>query len=183
MTSHPARRRLALGALGVIGVVGLGAAGCSSEPGSTAAFCDQVDEVPALEAVLARFSETDPAVLQDRIDKARDAYEELAEAAPSKIQSDTAEVVALVDEILVAVEEHPGDPAEAADQLRAAMDEHPDAAAARDRVAAFAEDRCDIVLDPVLTDGLDATTTTSTSAPSGTSTTIPGTFTPTTAGG
>lgn len=151
-------------------VLAAAATSCGGDEGSTASFCAEVAEVPALETVLARFSEADPQVLQDRIDRARSAYEDLADAAPEAIASETDEVVKLVDEVLAAVEDHPSDPAAAADQLRVVMAEHEGVDAARRDVAAFAQEECDLRLDPTLGSSTDDETTTTTGA-SSTSTT------------
>ena len=134
-------------------------AGCTDDGGSTASFCAQVRQVPALETVLARFDETDPDVLADRIDKARTAYDALADAAPGDVRDETASVVALVDEVLDAVTDHPTDPAAAADQLRRAVADHPEAEQARAKVASFAQRECDVRLDPTLAPSEGTTTT------------------------
>jgi hypothetical protein len=141
---------------------------CSGPSGSKEAFCEEVSQVPALESVLARFSEADPEVLQDRIDRARAAYEELADAAPGAIRDDADAVVGLVDEILAAVEDHASDPAAAADQLRDVMDEHEGVDRARQQVATYAQDECGVRLDPTLGPSTDDEATTTT-APEGTS--------------
>ena len=110
MRRSPQRAALALTAtLLLTGAV----AGCTDDSGSTEAFCAQVKQVPALESVLSRFSEADRDVLADRIEKARTAYEELAETAPKAIADETDQIVSLVEAILDAVEEHPTDPAKA----------------------------------------------------------------------
>lgn len=146
------RRRIVAAALAATATVGA-LAGCTTEPGSTEAFCLEVRKVPSLEAALTRFSEADPDVLAERIDQARDAYDALADAAPSEIDAETDDVVALVDEVLTAVEDHPTDPEAAADQLRDAMADHPDAAASQAAVSEFAKTECDVTLDPTLPEG------------------------------
>lgn len=160
---HPRPTRAARSAavsLAVALVAALGIAGCSSSSGSQEAFCAQVAQVPALESVLARFSEADPDVLADKIDKARAAYEELAAAAPGEIDDEVDEVVAMVDATLEAVEDHPDDPAAAADQLREAVADRPDLDDARTKVAAYAQDECDVRLDPTLAPADESTSTT-----------------------
>ena len=147
-------------------------AGCSRSSGSTEAFCTQVEKVPALEAVLARFSEADPDVLSDRIAKARTAYDALADAAPDEIADETDQVVSLVDDILTAVEQHPTDPAKASAQLRAAMAQHKGVEADRAKVTAYAKEQCGVQLDATLGDGVGSTaTSSSTTAPTGSTTT------------
>jgi hypothetical protein len=178
------RRAAAALTLAAGALLAAGLSGCTSDGGSTEAFCDQVKQVPALETVLARFSEADRDVLADRIAKARSAYADLADAAPSEIADETDEVVSLVDDILDAVEEHPTDPAKASAQLRKAMAEHDDVASDRAAVADFAKDECDVQLDATLTDASTSTTsptTGTTTEPTGsTENTVPGSVTTTT---
>ena len=161
------RRSLALAAASI--VAGLTSA-CTDDQGSTEAFCAEVREVPALEAVLARFTETEPDALDDRIAKARAAYHDLADAAPDEIRSQTEDLVDVVDEILDAVADHPTDQAAAADQLRKAMDDHPNAEAARAKVASFAEEECDVRLDPTLSPSATTTVAPSTTSEATTTT-------------
>ncbi|MFN8019279.1 MAG: hypothetical protein U0P45_14320 [Acidimicrobiales bacterium] len=123
---------------------------CTKDSGSTAEFCTQVQAVPSLETVVTRFSETDPAVLDDRIDRARAAYHDLEDAAPKEIHGDTAEVVAVVDAVLDAVAAHPSDPAKATDALRTEVKRHPKVGAARARVVRYAKAECDVTLDGTL---------------------------------
>jgi hypothetical protein len=152
-------------------------AGCSQDSGSEEAFCTEVAKVPALESVLSRFSETDGGLLQDRIDKARAAYTALGEAAPADIADATDDVVALVDEILTAVEAHPDDPTAASDQLRDAMADHPSISTHRAELASYAEETCGVQLDATLSGPGTSSTSTSTTGSSGTSstsTTAPG---------
>jgi hypothetical protein len=156
-------RRSAALAFAAALLLATGASACTKDSGSTKEFCAQVKEVPALETVLARFSEADPDVLADRIAKARSAYDDLAEAAPPEIAGETDEVVSLVNDILDAVEEHPTDPAKASTQLRTAMAEHEDVAADRTKVADYAQDECDVQLDATLTEGSASTSTSTTS--------------------
>lgn len=153
MAMHP---RASLAALCATAL--LATAGCTHSSGSTTAFCEQVAQVPALETVLARFSETDPGELRTRIDKARSAYHALGSAAPSEIHDETAQVVDLVDDILDAVADNPDDPVKAADQLRKAMADHKGVAGARTKVAAYAERHCKVQLDPTLTGSTTSTT-------------------------
>jgi hypothetical protein len=142
---------------------------CTDDGGATEDFCTEVRSLPSLEAVLSRFDEADPADLDDRITKARDAYHDLADAAPTEVAEATDSVVDLVDDILDAVDEHPDDPAAAAAELREVMDEHEGVEEDRTEVAEFAEERCDVELDPTLSgsndDGTAATTSTSEVAP------------------
>ena len=135
----------------MIGLLAVSA--CTGTTGSAEDFCDEVAKVPALEAVLARFSEADPQVLQDRIDRARAAYEALAEAAPDAIDDETDQVVELVDAILASVEDHPTDPAAAANQLRRVVAQHAEVDQARAKVTEYAQDECGIRLDPTLGGG------------------------------
>ena len=155
--------RLALAVAAAL-VLAAAAGACTEDRGSTKAFCTQVKQVPALETVLDRFSEADPGVLADRIEQARDAYDDLAAAAPDQIAEETDEVVSLVDATLDAVEEHPTDPAQASAQLRKAVAAHKGVESARAEVAAFAQDKCDVRLDATLTGAGSSSTTTTTEA-------------------
>ncbi|WP_421119246.1 hypothetical protein ACE2AJ_18050 [Aquihabitans daechungensis] len=174
------RRSAARALAAALLLTGLGA--CTEDSGSTEAFCTRVKEVPALESVLARFSEADPDVLADRIAKARSAYDDLADAAPPEIADETDEVVSLVNDILDAVEQHPTDPAKASAQLRTAVAAHEGVASDRSKVADYAQDECDVQLDAALTEGSASTSTTSSTiagtAPGGTVTTTTGGWRP-----
>ena len=78
-------------------------------------------------------------------------------------------MVDLVDAILDAVEADVEDPEKVADELRKAVREHPGAADASTRVVAYAADRCDVQLNPMLDDEPTTTTT-----PAATTTTTEG---------
>jgi hypothetical protein len=146
----PPRRRLRNRAVPTIAAtlaLGTLAVACTDEGGSDEAFCEQVGRVPSLESVLARFDEAEPTTLADGIAKARAAYRDLADAAPTEIDGQADAVVALVEEVLDAVEAHPDDPAEAAAAVRSALADHEGVAADRDELVAYAEATCDVVLD------------------------------------
>ncbi|MCU1372228.1 MAG: hypothetical protein JWO77_3422 [Ilumatobacteraceae bacterium] len=178
------RRPLRTVATALAALLAAGAlAACTSDSGSAEDFCAQVKQVPSLETVLSRFSEADPDVLQDRIDKARNAYDGLAAAAPDEIGDETDQVVSLVDAILSAVEENPADPAKAAAQLRTAMADHKGVDADRAAVAAYAQQECDVQLDATLSDGVGATTTSSTTSTTEVDTIITAPSTTTTSAG
>src|SRR4051812_43065495 len=152
-------------------LVAVALSGCTHSSGSTAKFCAQVRKVPALESVLARFSEADPDVLRDRIDKARSAYDSLETDAPSEIAGDTKAVVSLVDDVLDAVEQNPSDPAKAAAQLRTAMARHQGVEAKRAKLTAYARTTCDVQLDATLTESTPSGPTSTTSSGSTTTST------------
>jgi hypothetical protein len=176
---HPLR--MAAGAFaGALLLASGGLAACTDDAGSAEAFCTEVKQVPSLEAVLARFSEADPDVLADRIAKARTAYDELAEAAPSEIEEETDRVVALVDATLDAVEDHPDDPAKASAQLRRSVADLDGIEADRAAVAEYAQTTCDVQLDATLEEGgaTSSTSTTSTTPETATTSTVTGTSDP-----
>jgi hypothetical protein len=95
----------------------------------------------------------------------------MADAAPGAIDGQADAVVALVDEVLDAIEANPDDPEAAAAAVRSAMADHEGVAEDRAELVAYAEAECDVVLDPpVADDGATTTvtapsTTTPTSAP------------------
>lgn len=132
-------------------IVALGAAvggGCSDDSGSEAAFCTEVRRAPALDAVLSGFATADPTELGHRLDEAGDAYGRLRDAAPDEIDGDTDQVVDLVDAVIDAVREEGSDPEAVADQLRTVMVDHTGAEEAAQAVSAYADEHCDVQLDP-----------------------------------
>ncbi len=144
----------------------VGQAACSDDGGADeAAFCRQVQELPPLEMVIDGFTETDATELGRRLDDASDAYTGLRDVAPEEIRGSVDEVVELVLAILGAVEANPDDPEAASDELRTAVVEHPDAAAASKRVVDYAADRCDVTLDPTLDVETTTTSTVTSTAP------------------
>lgn len=161
-------RRVRRGGAGLLALLAVVAPACADDGGSAEAFCEEVRQVPSLESVVSRFSEAEPTNLADRIAKAREAYQRMADAAPSDIDGQADAVVALVDEVLDAVEAHPDDPEAAAAAVRTAMADHEGVAEDRAEMVAYAEAECDVVLDPPVTDG--ATTAPSTTS---SSTTVP----------
>jgi hypothetical protein len=153
------RRRLGrLGSAGAIAALVLAAPACSDDDGSVEAFCEEIRQVPSLESVVSRFNEVEPTNLADRITKAREAYQRMADAAPGAIDGQADAVVDLVDEVLAAVEAHPDDPEAAADAVRTAMAEHEGVADDRAELVAYAEAECGVVLDPPVADGGTTTT-------------------------
>ena len=61
---RPTRLTAAGGAVALALLATLGLPACTDSPGSKEDFCEQVAQVPSLESVLSRFSETDEEVLQ-----------------------------------------------------------------------------------------------------------------------
>lgn len=165
------RRLGRIAGAGALALLVLAAPACSDDDGSVEAFCDEVRQVPSLESVVSRFNEVEPTNLADRITKAREAYQRMADAAPGAIDGQADAVVALVDEVLDAIEANPDDPEAAAAAVRSAMADHEGVAEDRAELVAYAEAECDVVLDPpVADDGATTTvtapsTTTPTSAP------------------
>ena len=150
-----------------IGVIGLGA--CSKEGGSQEAFCRDLRKVPTLESVVADYADSDPDELQHRLDEARDAFDQLRSSAPEEIDGDVDEMVALVDDVLDAVERHRDDPDAVAKDLRTAMKGRLGAAKASLRVAAYGATKCNVTLNPA-------------ELPPESTTTVPGAVTSTTGG-
>lgn len=154
----------------VLALVAGGASGltaCGDDSGSEEAFCRQVTDLPPLDAAIDDFSEADATELGRRLSSTAEAYDALRDAAPDDIRGSVDEVVDLVDAILDAVEADAEDPEKVADALRDAVLEHPGAADASTRVVAYAADRCDVQLNPMLDDeptttapGASTTTTT-----------------------
>lgn len=142
------RRALAL--LAVTLIIGGAAVGCTEDAGTAKAFCKQVAKVPPLDTVVEGFASADPDELTGRLEGARQAYQALADAAPGDINGSTEALVDLVEAVIDGVAAHRTDPEAAADTIRAAVAERPDATEAAAEVAAYAKVRCDVDLNPVV---------------------------------
>lgn len=157
----------------------LGSVGCTADSGSEEAFCRQVKDLPPLDSVITGFSEADPAELAERLESAAASYAELRDAAPGEIRESVRAVVDLVDAVIEGVGRNPDDPEATADELRAAVVDHPGAPLAAARVVDYAQEHCDLQLDPSLdeegptTPGAAGSTTTAV-PDRGTATSAPG---------
>lgn len=154
-------------------LLAFGVPACSRQQGSQAAFCREVRQAPDLRATLSGFSDADPAELGTRLTTAREAYERLRRAAPGPIRSDTREVVALVDDIIAAVYDHPDDPDAVVSQARRSVAARPGAAEAARSVTAYAARACNLELDPsgATTTTIPTTTATAVTTPTSATTT------------
>ena len=101
---------------------------------------------PALSTVIERFTSASPGELDQRLDEAADAYDQLRTAAPSTIDDEVDTLVDLVDAVIGAVRANPEDSVAAADQIRSVVAEHPDAEAASTKVTDYASRTCKIEL-------------------------------------
>ncbi len=131
----------------------VGTAACTRDGGSADAFCKEIRRTPTLESVVTGFAEADPEELSTRLDAARNAYARLRRSAPSAVRGDVGPVVDLADEVITAVADHHDDPEAVTDAVRKAVDRHDDAAAAAEKVAAYAKKTCGVDLNPVVDEG------------------------------
>ena len=145
----PRRPSPALLVAALLTVTALGPlAACSKSSGSTADFCADLKKTPTLESVLTGYADIDPAELADRLDAAKEGFDQLRDSAPSEIDGDVDEMVSLVDDVLAAVKRHKDDPEAVAGDLRQAVRGRLGAAKASLRVAAYGATKCDVKLNP-----------------------------------
>lgn len=152
-----------------------GSFGCSAKEGSRKAFCARVKDLPALDEIVTGYSEADPAELSGRLERATESYADLSDAAPDEIRQSVRTLVDLVDAVIEGLGRNPDDPEATADDLRAAVLQHPGAPMAAVRVADYAAKHCGVQLNPNLDE--ESPTNTPGSGPSTTgasSTTVPG---------
>ncbi len=155
-----------------------GSFGCSAKDGSRKAFCAQVKDLPALDAIVTGYSEADPAELTGRLERAAESYADLSDAAPDEIRQSVRTLVDLVDAVIEGLGRNPDDPEATADELRAAVLDHPGAPLAAVRVADYADKQCDVQLNPTIDEESPTTSPgtgpTTTATTGGSSTTTPG---------
>lgn len=152
----------------VAGVLAAGilVAGSRDGGGSEEAFCAALPDVPPLGSVLDQLESQDRDAAQGSLAATVERYEELDDAAPSEINGDVATVVALVTEIADALAVDAEDPVTAGERLAAIDPDTEEVAESAERIATYAAERCDIVLNPATTvlvptspPATDATTT------------------------
>lgn len=122
--------------------------GCTDSDGggSDEALCARLAETPALSTVIERFTSAAPSDLDQRLDRASEAYAALRSAAPSEIDDEVDTVVDLVEAVIGAVRANPDDSVAAADQVRSVITDHPDAEEASAEVTDYASRTCSIEL-------------------------------------
>jgi hypothetical protein len=126
-------------------------AGCTDDQtASPRSFCDSLRRVPALASVFTGFADQDAGRLDRSLDEAEAAFGQLRESAPEAIEPDVTEVVDLVQVVIDGVRANPTDPDAAAAEIRAAVDDHPDAVTSSLAVADYARTQCDVELNPTV---------------------------------
>jgi hypothetical protein len=151
--------RTVAGALVLAAAAGL-VVGCSDEPeASPETFCGALRQVPSLASVFTGFADQDPGRLDRSLDDAEAAFGRLRETAPDDIAPDVDEVVDLVQAVIDGVRANDTDPEAAAADIRAAVDDHPDAVTSSLAVADYARNQCNVELNPTVPEDPTVTTT------------------------
>ena len=118
--------------------------GCARAKGSKEAFCDQLQETPALTTALAGYALGGTETYVDQLKEARAAFGDLQKAAPRSIRADVGQIGEVVDDVVTAIEENPGNPGAVAAQLRIQMMSSASAAKAALKVSNFAVKECGV---------------------------------------
>ena len=119
------------------------AAACTDDDGSAEALCRAVAEDDALAATFQGFDPSDPEAALDQLRTARVALGGLLDEAPDEVQDDLQVEIDYVQDLIDALETvEPGDSADAAAQVQAVTDAHPDVDEAALELSAFTEREC-----------------------------------------
>lgn len=156
-------RRVATVAAGLLAsavAVGPLAACTDDQTASPESFCDSLRRVPSLTSVFTGFADQDASRLDRSLSDAEAAFDRLRDTAPDEIAPDVTEVVDLVQAVIDGVRAHPTDPDAAAAEIRAAVDDHPDAVTSSLAVADYARTQCDVELNPTVPEDPDEAGTT-----------------------
>jgi hypothetical protein len=133
-----------------VGLVVAGAA-CGGGGGSASDFCDVVEDAQADFAEFEEFDGSDTSNLEETFTQAGEAFEELADSAPSEIEDDMKVLNEAMQDFLQVLEDADWDVfALAADEDAAAKLEalsSEDFETASDNVAQFAKDECGVDLE------------------------------------
>lgn len=148
---------LAAGLLASAVAVGPLAACTDDQTASPESFCDSLRRVPSLASVFTGFADQDASRLDRSLRDAEASFGRLRDTAPDEIAPDVTEVVDLVQAVIDGVRSHPTDPDAAAAEIRAAVNDHPDAVASSRAVADYARSQCDVELNPTVPEDPDET--------------------------
>jgi hypothetical protein len=136
------RRRARALAIPVVALALAGAA-CSDDEGSAEALCRAVAEDDALTTTFQGFDPSDPEAALDQLRTARVALGDLLDEAPDEVRDDLQVEIDYVQDLIDALETvEPGDATEAARQVQAVTEAHPDVDEAAAELSAFAEREC-----------------------------------------
>lgn len=138
MTNAPVRRAVAALLLLTTG------AACSDDGGGSAeSLCRAVAQSGGLATTFQDFDPSDPEAALDQLRTARVTLGELHDEAPDEVRDDLQTEIDYVQDLIDALEQvAPGDATEAALQVQAVTDAHPDVDEASAELAAFAEREC-----------------------------------------
>jgi hypothetical protein len=115
---------------------------CTDDEGSADELCTAVAESEAL-TTFQGFDPTDPETALDQLRTARVALGDLVDVAPEEVRDDLQVEIDFVQALIDALEDVPaGDATEAALQVQAVTEAHPDVADASANLAAFADEEC-----------------------------------------
>jgi hypothetical protein len=121
----------------------LAAAACSDDEGSPESLCRAVAARGDVAATFQGFDPSDPEAALEQLRAARVTLGELHDAAPDEVRDDLQVEIDYVQALIDALEQvEPGDATEAALQVQAVTEAHPDVDAASAELAAFSEREC-----------------------------------------
>jgi hypothetical protein len=135
-------------------------AACGGGGGSASDFCEVVEDAKADFAEFEEFDGTDTSNLQETFTQAADAFEELADSAPSEIEDDMKVLNDAMQDFLQVLEDADWDifalatDEDAAAKLEAMSSE--DFETASNNVAEFAKDECGVDLEGTSDDSGDS---------------------------
>jgi uncharacterized protein HemY len=129
-------------AIAVALLVAVGAA-CTDDGGSAESLCAALAEADGLATTFQGFDPSTPETALDQLRTARVALGELLDAAPDEVRDELEVEIDYVQALIDALEPvEAGDSAEAALQVQAVTDAHPDVDDASAELTAFAEREC-----------------------------------------
>jgi hypothetical protein len=116
---------------------------CGGDGGSAEALCRAVAEGDAVTTTFQGFDPTDAEAALERLRSARVTLGELLDEAPSAVREDLQVEIDYLQALIDALEAvEPGDARQAALQVQAVTDAHPEVADAAAALSAFAEREC-----------------------------------------
>lgn len=121
----------------------LAAAACSDDEGSAESLCRAVAERGDVATTFLGFDPSDPEAALEQLRGARVTLGELHDAAPDEVRDDLQVEIDYVQALIDALEHvEPGDATDAALQVQAVTEAHPEVDAAAAELAAFSAREC-----------------------------------------
>ncbi|HEX7135821.1 MAG TPA: hypothetical protein VF228_24795 [Iamia sp.] len=118
-----------------------------SDDGDSEAFCERLGDTEQLGDILGELDTSDPAGMEDRLQRALEGFRELEADAPGEIRDDVARIRQGVELVLEAVEDNADDLPAARQAIAGELDELSGLAQAGEAVVAYAEDECGLDLE------------------------------------